>query len=200
MLSQGPVGTAAVRDAWTLSQKRKGTQVLRQTKPGTASEGCRMTRLASSRTGENPAVRNEPRGWRNRGQDLMAICHDARKGRHSGSHWSKPARLRSTRPVISYQLAEKEWLLYPSGLPGTAGRGPACPVVWEAGGAIPPPTRLTVVSPPCQKPSKTLMLRSGEVETVEVHDFVPRRDEVVQELLVGVLASIDFRQGAELGV
>ena len=45
-----------------------------------------------------PAVRNEPRGWRNRGHDLMAICHDARKGRHSGSHWSKPARLRSTRP------------------------------------------------------------------------------------------------------
>src|SRR5512136_1032773 len=37
-----------------------------------------------------PAVRNEPRGWRNRRQDLMAICHDARKGRHSGSHWSKP--------------------------------------------------------------------------------------------------------------
>ena len=46
-----------------------------------------------------PAVRNEPRGWRKRGQDLMAICHDARKGRHSGSHWFKPARLRSTRPV-----------------------------------------------------------------------------------------------------
>ena len=46
-----------------------------------------------------PAVRNEPRGWRNRRHDLMAICHDARKGRHSGSHWSKPARLRSTRPV-----------------------------------------------------------------------------------------------------
>ena len=52
-----------------------------------------------------PAVRNEPRGWRNRGHDLMAICHDARKGRYSGSHWSKPARLRSTRPVSnSYQL------------------------------------------------------------------------------------------------
>jgi hypothetical protein len=31
----------------------------------------------------------------------MAICHDARKGRHSGSHWSKPARLRSTRPVTA---------------------------------------------------------------------------------------------------
>ena len=37
-----------------------------------------------------PAVRNDQRGWRKRGQDLMAICHDARKGRHSGSHWSKP--------------------------------------------------------------------------------------------------------------
>ena len=35
-------------------------------------------------------------------------------------------------------MAEKEWLLYPSRLPGTAGRGPACPVVWEAGEAIPP--------------------------------------------------------------
>ena len=33
-----------------------------------------------------PAVRNNKRGWRKRGQDLMAICHDARKGRHSGSH------------------------------------------------------------------------------------------------------------------
>jgi hypothetical protein len=47
-----------------------------------------------------PAVRNEPRGWRNRGHDLMAICHDARKGRYSGSYWSKPARLHSTRPII----------------------------------------------------------------------------------------------------
>jgi hypothetical protein len=46
-----------------------------------------------------PAVRNDERGRRNRRYDLMAICHDARKGRHSGSHWSKPAHLRSTRPV-----------------------------------------------------------------------------------------------------
>ena len=29
-------------------------------------------------------------------------------------------------------VAEKEWLLYPLGLPGTAGRGPACPVVCRA--------------------------------------------------------------------
>ena len=33
-------------------------------------------------------------------------------------------------------------LLGPLGLPGTAGRGPAGPVVWEAGGEIPPPTPL----------------------------------------------------------
>ena len=41
------VGTAVVPDAWTLSQKREEVQALRQTKPVTASEGCRMTRLAS---------------------------------------------------------------------------------------------------------------------------------------------------------
>jgi hypothetical protein len=38
-------------------------------------------------------------------------------------------------------VAEKEWLLRPQGLPGTAVRGPACTVVWEAGGATLPPTR-----------------------------------------------------------
>ena len=36
-------------------------------------------------------------------------------------------------------------LLRPGGLPGTAGRGPACTVVWEAGGEIPPPTRLDLI-------------------------------------------------------
>jgi hypothetical protein len=38
-------------------------------------------------------------------------------------------------------VAEKEWLLYPLAVTGTAGPGPACPVVWEAVGEIPPPTR-----------------------------------------------------------
>jgi len=52
--------------------------------------------------------------------------------------------------------------------------------------------------PPCQKPSKKFMLRSGEVETVKVHYFVPHRYKVVQELLLRVLTSIDFRQGPEL--
>ena len=36
-------------------------------------------------------VKDEQRGWGKRGQDLMAICHDARKGRNTGSRWSKPA-------------------------------------------------------------------------------------------------------------
>ena len=56
-------------------------------------------------------------------------------------------------------VAEKEWLLYPLGLPGTAVCGPAgqaCPavalqrrrMVWEAGGEIPLPTRLFAFSEP----------------------------------------------------
>jgi hypothetical protein len=49
-----------------------------------------------------PAVRNEPRGWRNRRQDLTAICHDARRGRHSGSHWSKPV----APPLYSTSIME----------------------------------------------------------------------------------------------
>jgi hypothetical protein len=42
----------------------------------------------------------QTRGWRNRGHDLMAICHDARKGRYRASHWSKPVAppLHSTSP------------------------------------------------------------------------------------------------------
>src|SRR6266404_3490213 len=48
----------------------------------------------------------------------------------------------SIRAAIT--MAEKEWLLRPQGLPGTAVRGPACTVVWEAGGATLPPTRFAV--------------------------------------------------------
>jgi hypothetical protein len=44
------------------------------------------------------------------------------------------------------------------------------------------------------------MLRSGEFETVKVHYFVPPLYKVVQELLLAVFTSIDFRQGPELGV
>ena len=43
--------------------------------------------------------------------------------------------------------------------------------------------------------SKTFLLRSGEVEAVKVHYFVPSRYEVVQEFLLRVVASVDFCQG-----
>ena len=53
---------------------------------------------------------------------------------------------------------------------------------------------------PGQKPSKAFMLRSGEVEAIEVHHLVPGRDKVVDELLLGVSTGVDFRQSPELGV
>jgi hypothetical protein len=58
-----------------------------------AGDGCGRAR--SDKAGFQPyrgklAVRDEQRGWGKRRQDLMAVCHDARKGRYSGSHWSKP--------------------------------------------------------------------------------------------------------------
>ena len=41
---------------------------------------------------------------------------------------------------------------------------------------------------------------SSEVEAVKVHYLIPRRYEVAQELLLGVIACVDFRQGPELRV
>jgi hypothetical protein len=41
---------------------------------------------------------------------------------------------------------------------------------------------------------------SRKVEAIQVHHLVPGRDKVVDELLHGVGTSIDFSQGAELGV
>ena len=46
----------------------------------------------------------------------------------------------------------------------------------------------------------SVMLRSGEVEAVKVHYLVPRRYKVVQEFFLGVLTTIDLRDGPELGV
>jgi hypothetical protein len=47
---------------------------------------------------------------------------------------------------IQSQRGRDRVLRYPSGLSGTAGHGPACPVVWEPGGAIPPATRFSAAS------------------------------------------------------
>src|SRR6267143_499449 len=50
-------------------------------------------------------------------------------------------------------VAEKEFLLHPQGLSGTAVRGPACTVVWEPGGATLPATRFGVLVIPGITPS-----------------------------------------------
>src|SRR5688572_15706347 len=42
--------------------------------------------------------------------------------------------------------------------------------------------------------------RSGKVEAIEIHDLVPRGHEVAHELLPGVVARVDLRECAELGV
>jgi hypothetical protein len=58
-----------------------------------AGDGCRRAQddeACFQPCWGKPAVRNEQSGWRKRGHDLMAICHNARKGRHTGSHRSKP--------------------------------------------------------------------------------------------------------------
>ena len=59
---------------------------------------------------------------------------------------------------------------------------------------------------PAGRPSRsagvrpTWTSRSGEVEPVEVHDLVPRGDEVVHELLLRVVARVDLGERAQLGV
>jgi hypothetical protein len=44
-----------------------------------------------------------------------------------------------------------------------------------------------------QKPSKTFLPISGEVEAIKVHYLVPHRYEAVHKLLLGILTPIDFR-------
>src|SRR5438034_10675911 len=47
---------------------------------------------------------------------------------------------------------------------------------------------------------KAYSLRSRKVEAIEVHHLGPRRDEVLDELRLRIRASVDLRQGPELGV
>ena len=44
------------------------------------------------------------------------------------------------------------------------------------------------------------MLRSGEVEPVEAHDFVPSGNEVIHELRVAVVARVHLSEGSQLRV
>ena len=63
-------------------------------------------------------------------------------GRHD-RRWSGPGALKPIGRALGSDHRGRERVLpRPGGLPGIAGRGPACTVVWEAGGEIPPPTRL----------------------------------------------------------
>ena len=60
-------------------------------------------------------------------------------GRHD-HRWSCAGAMRPTgRAPGSDHRGRERVLLRPGGLPGIAVRGPACTVVWEAGGEIPPP-------------------------------------------------------------
>ncbi len=60
------------------------------------------------------AVRDEQWGWGKRGQDLsrfrIGVCHDARKGRNTGSHWSKPVAppLHSTSQCCLTDSAQRQ--------------------------------------------------------------------------------------------
>src|SRR2546427_3118545 len=47
---------------------------------------------------------------------------------------------------------------------------------------------------------KAYSLRSRKVVPIEVHHLGPRRDEVLNELRLRIRASVDLRQGPELGV
>ena len=51
-----------------------------------------------------------------------------------------------------------------------------------------------------QKPLKTFMLRSGEIEAIKVHHLGPGHHEVLDKLLLPVRASVDLGQSPELGV
>ena len=73
-----------------------------------AGDGCGRAR--SDKAGFQPyrgklAVRDEQRGWGKRRQDLMAVCHDARKGRNIGIHWSKPVAPPLHSTSNSYQTS-----------------------------------------------------------------------------------------------
>src|SRR6266404_5560047 len=51
-----------------------------------------------------------------------------------------------------------------------------------------------------QMPAKVFPPGSGRVEAIEIHHLVPRRHEVLHELLLRVGAPVDLREGAQLRV
>ena len=47
-----------------------------------------------------------------------------------------------------------------------------------------------------EKPPKTIALRLGAVEAIEVHHLVPHCHKVIYKFLLRVLRSVDLREGA----
>src|SRR6185369_16578418 len=114
---------------------------------------CGLFRLISRSPGSAASCRR-PRIWRVHGtmswtlsaltrsnwpRPSSSIAHDTEgTARWRRGGWIEADWLSYRAAII---VAEKECCSNPQGLPGTAVRGPACTVVWELGGAIPPATR-----------------------------------------------------------
>ncbi len=107
-----------------------------ETAGAVVSNGHRRTAgVSRGRSTESNEPGNTPEGLTTREGLNLAGRHDHR--------WSCPRALRPTgRAPGSDHHGRERVLPRPGGLPGIAVRGPACTVVWEAGGEIPPPTRL----------------------------------------------------------
>ena len=85
-------------------------------KPGSRQRFPKMPDEFTAREGLNLAGSGDP-GWTGAGDDAERLS------------------------LVQSQQGREKVLRSPSGRSGTAGRGPACPVVLEPGGAIPPATR-----------------------------------------------------------
>ena len=132
--------------------QRKFTSLLREAcRPnpsataGTAVSNDRRTGTGVSRghsTESNEPATKKPDGLTTREGLNLAGRHDHR--------WSCSGAMRPTgRAPGSDHRGRERVLLRPGGLPGIAVRGPACTVVGEAGGEIPPPTRFSDPDTPC---------------------------------------------------
>ena len=75
-------------------------QLLRQTQPGRVSEGRRRTRLASSRTGENPPYGMNRGGGGNEGKTWWPFATMLERAETQEAIGLNRSRLRSTRPVL----------------------------------------------------------------------------------------------------
>jgi hypothetical protein len=106
--SQGPLGgrvasepvSAAERKFDHGIQRAQGRERQGRRINGASREGRRLSARLKPYWGK-PAVRNFRGGGGKAEQGLMAVCHDARKGGNTGSHWPKhrPPPLYSTHPV-----------------------------------------------------------------------------------------------------